>query len=63
MSTYDLIKKEGFSEEVEKGMKKERTNAVLNAYDNNIDLKTIQIITGQSVTEINKILKANGRKG
>lgn len=58
MSTYDLIKKEGFSE----GVEEERTKAVLNAFDNNIDLKTIQIITGQSVEEINKILKANGRK-
>lgn len=53
MNTYDLIKKEGFSEGVEKGMEKERTKAALNAYENNIDLKSIQIITGQSVTEIN----------
>jgi hypothetical protein len=41
MSTYDQIKAEGVSE----GIKK----VILNSYDNGIEIKTIQVITGESI--------------
>lgn len=46
---------------MEEGIEKNIEKSVLNAHDNNIDLKTIQIITGESLEKINTILKANGR--
>jgi predicted transposase/invertase (TIGR01784 family) len=61
MSTYDRIKEEGKAEGIDEGIEKNSEKSVLNAFDNNIDLKTIQIITGESLEKINAILKANGR--
>ena len=57
MSTYDRILEQGRAEGIEKGIEK----TILNAFDNNIDLKTIQVITGESLDKIKEILKKNGR--
>jgi hypothetical protein len=65
MSTYDQIKAEGVNEGIEQGIeqgiKKGIEKAILNAFDNSIDLKTIQIITGENVDKINEVLRRNDR--
>lgn len=69
MSTYDRIVAEGmekgleqgFEQGLEKGRFEERRKIILNSFDNGIDIKTIQIITGETVENITKILKLHKR--
>ena len=53
MTLYDELILEG----VEKGIEK----TILNAFDNNINLDTIRIITGETTEKINAILHKNNR--
>jgi hypothetical protein len=65
MSIYDQLiaegrergKLEGKLEGILEGIEK----TVLNAFDNQIALETIRIITGETFEKINEILKRNGR--
>ena len=57
MSIYDELIQEGCTKGIAKGIEK----GILNAFDNNIDLKTIQVITGESLDKIKEVLKKNGR--
>jgi predicted transposase/invertase (TIGR01784 family) len=57
MSIYDQLIAEG----VEKGIERELEKTVLNAFDNQISLETIRIISGETIEKINEILKRNAR--
>ncbi|MEZ4902593.1 MAG: hypothetical protein R2822_13000 [Spirosomataceae bacterium] len=53
MSTYDRILAEG----MEKGIEK----TILNAFDNDLSLETIRVITGESIEKIKVVLQRNNR--
>jgi predicted transposase YdaD len=54
-------KAEGKAEGIEEGIEKGIEKTVLNAFNNNIDLETIRLITGESLEKINDLLKKNGK--
>ncbi len=57
MTLYDELILEGVEKGIEKGIEK----TILNAFDNNINLDTIRIITGETTEKINAILHKNNR--
>jgi hypothetical protein len=61
MSIYDQLIAEGVEKGIEKGIERELEKTVLNAFDNQISLETIRIISGETIEKINEILKRNAR--
>lgn len=65
MTIYDQLilegKELGIAEGIEKGVIKTLERTVLNAYDADINVATIRIITGESEEKINRILAQNKR--
>jgi len=57
----EVGKAEGKAEGIEEGIEKGIEKTVLNAFNNNIDLETIRLITGESLEKINDLLKKNGK--
>jgi predicted transposase/invertase (TIGR01784 family) len=61
MSTYDRIYAKGEQQGIEKGIKTRNISIVLNAFDNGLTISLIANISGLPESEVQKILRENGR--